>query len=78
MNLNHGMDNNNTTKMPVNFWKGLIRVKENSILRKLSELRMNLEKGIFPSRQLDIKGLKGKWGGFLRLRVGEIRVIFRD
>lgn len=38
---------------------------------------MNLEKGVLPIRQLDVKRLRGKWRGFLRLRIGEIRVIFK-
>ena len=36
-----------------------------------------LEHGVLPYRRLDIRRLRGEWEGFLRLRVGDIRVIFR-
>jgi mRNA interferase RelE/StbE len=34
------------------------------------------EQGVIPFTDLDIKKMKGKWEGFYRLRVGQIRVIF--
>jgi len=30
-----------------------------------------------PFKELDIKKLKGDWKGFLRMRIGKVRVIFR-
>jgi len=36
-----------------------------------------LEKGIFPFREMDIRRLKGKRKGFMRLRVGKMRIILR-
>ncbi len=51
--------------------KGRIRVK-------IKELGISIEeKGIIPFRELQIKMLAGKWKGFLRMRIGKIRVIFR-
>ncbi len=44
---------------------------------KLRELVEALDHGVLPYRRLDIRKLRGKWEGFLRLRVGNIRVIFR-
>ena len=41
-------------------------------LRFLEELQ-----GVLPYRRLDIRRLRGEWECFLRLRVGDIRVIFR-
>ncbi|MGA9381932.1 MAG: hypothetical protein WBV73_24490, partial [Phormidium sp.] len=32
--------------------------------------------GVVPSGELDIKMLEGEWQGFLRMRVGKIRIIF--
>lgn len=31
---------------------------------------------VIPFQELDIKKLKGNWQGFIRMRVGKIRVIF--
>ncbi|RLG85333.1 MAG: hypothetical protein DRO18_05945 [Thermoprotei archaeon] len=41
------------------------------------ELINALEHGILPYRGLDIRKLKGGWEGFLRLRVADVRIIFR-
>lgn len=34
------------------------------------------QSGLVPSGELDIKALEGEWQGFLRMRVGKIRIIF--
>jgi len=47
------------------------------IIEKLKELLDSLEKGVIPYSRLDIKKLKGKWRGFLRMRVGNVRIIFK-
>lgn len=36
-----------------------------------------LKHGVLPYRRLDICRLKGEWKGFLRLRVSDIRIIFK-
>ncbi len=48
------------------------------IRAKIKELGISIEeKGIIPFRELQIKMLAGKWKGFMRMRIGKIRVIFR-
>ena len=44
---------------------------------KINELTYALEKGSFLVHHFDIKKLRGKWIGFFRLRVGNIRIIFK-
>ncbi len=44
---------------------------------RIRELVRALNEGVLPYRRLDIRRLRGEWEGFLRLRVGDIRVIFR-
>jgi mRNA interferase RelE/StbE len=47
------------------------------IREKLSDLLSEIEaEGMVPSNDLDIKALKGEWKGYLRMRVGKVRVIF--
>jgi mRNA interferase RelE/StbE len=45
----------------------------NKILQLLNSVE---ESGLVPSGELDIKTLEGEWQGFLRMRVGKIRIIF--
>jgi mRNA interferase RelE/StbE len=33
--------------------------------------------GLIPFKELDIKRLAGEWKGFLRMRIGKVRVIFK-
>jgi len=45
---------------------------------KIKSLLQSIEEhGIIPFEKLDIKKLSGTWDGFLRLRTGKIRVIFK-
>ncbi len=44
---------------------------------KIRELVEALREGVLPYRRLDIRRLRGEWRGFLRLRVGDIRIIFK-
>ncbi len=59
------------------FLESLPEDKRRSVREKLRELVDALERGVLPYRRLDIRKLKGEWEGFLRLRVGDIRIIFR-
>lgn len=59
------------------FLENLDKNRRELVLNKLNELKSSFREGIFPIRSMDIKKLKGKWMGFFRLRVGEMRVIFR-
>ncbi|MET1159510.1 MAG: type II toxin-antitoxin system RelE/ParE family toxin [Thermoprotei archaeon] len=51
--------------------------KRSLVEERLSELLEALERGILPYRRLDIRKLRGEWKGFLRMRVGDIRIIFK-
>jgi len=44
---------------------------------KLNDLLKTLESGALLYTRLDVRKLKGAWEGFLRLRVGKIRIIFK-
>ena len=44
---------------------------------KIGELLEALNRGVLPHRRLDIRRLRGEWEGFLRLRVGDLRIIFK-
>ncbi|MBI5100591.1 MAG: type II toxin-antitoxin system RelE/ParE family toxin [Nitrospirae bacterium] len=43
----------------------------------LNTLLDSLDKNIVPITGLDMRRLKGKWSGFIRLRLGKIRVIMK-
>ena len=55
-----------------------LSVKDATKIReKLAALLNAIEQdGTVPFHELDIKVLKGDWNGFLRMRVGKIRIIF--
>jgi len=64
-------------KNAIKFLENLDSNRRKHVTDKLSEFKVLLQEGVFPIRTLDIKKLKGKWEGFFRLRIGNIRVIFR-
>mgnify|MGYP003885876995 CR=1 FL=1 len=47
------------------------------VAERLNDLLTYLEKGTLPYARLDIKRLRGEWEGYLRMRVGKLRVVFR-
>jgi len=51
--------------------------KRSLVEGKLRELLEALERGVLPHRRLDIRKLRGEWKDFLRMRVGDIRIIFK-
>ncbi len=59
------------------FLESLSEDRRRSVEEKLRELVDSLERGVLPYQRLDIRRLKGEWESFLRLRVGDIRIIFR-
>ncbi|WP_202318613.1 type II toxin-antitoxin system RelE family toxin [Archaeoglobus neptunius] len=59
------------------FLRDLDENRRNTVFNKLNELVDGLQDGVIPIRRLDIQKLKGKWEGFVRLRVGNFRVILR-
>ncbi len=61
----------------LHFLESLPENRRRLVEGKLEELVEALEHGVLPYRRLDIRRLRGEWEGFLRLRVGNIRVIFK-
>ena len=59
------------------FLENLSTDKRRLVEAKIEELVRALERGVLPYRRLDIHRLRGEWEGFLRLRVSDIRVVFR-
>lgn len=51
--------------------KERIRLKLRSLVGTIEE------QGIIPFKELDVKRLEGDWQGFLRMRLGKMRVIFQ-
>lgn len=51
------------------------RVQER-IRESLRAFLVCLDKGIMPQSEADIKWLKGKRKGFMRMRIGKIRILF--
>ena len=71
--------------MKVKFSKSAIKFLEKLKDKDKERIRANIkflvsaieEAGIIPFRELDLKRLEGNWKGFMRIRTGKIRVIFR-
>ena len=51
--------------------KERIRLKIRSLVGAIDE------QGIIPFKELDVKRLEGEWEGFLRMRMGKMRIIFK-
>jgi mRNA interferase RelE/StbE len=67
----------NFSKSAVKFLERLEEKNKEQIREKILALLSSIEdRGVIPFKDLDIKKLKGNWDGFLRMRVGKIRVIF--
>ena len=49
----------------------------NRIKTSLNLLLDRLDEGVFPFAEMDIKKLKGSKKGFMRIRTGKVRIIFR-
>ncbi len=65
-------------KSAVKFLNNLSSKEQAKIKEKLNFLVLMIsDNGIIPFQKLDIKTLKGNWDGYLRLRIGKIRIIFR-
>jgi mRNA interferase RelE/StbE len=62
----------------VKFLEKLEEKDKERIRLKLKSLVSAIEaQGIIPFKELDAKRLEGEWKGFLRMRLGKTRVIFR-
>jgi len=68
---------NKSTPQANRFLESLSEDRRRSVEEELREPVDSLERGVLPHQRLDIRRLKGGWEGFLRLRVGDIRIIFR-
>jgi mRNA interferase RelE/StbE len=65
------------SKSSIKFLKKLSKKDVERVQSKLLTLLNSIEQsGLVPSGELDIKSMEGEWQGFLRMRVGKIRVIF--
>lgn len=52
--------------------------EKNRIREKVKKLFISLDQnGIIPFKEMDIKKLEGEWNGFMRMRIGKNRVIFK-
>lgn len=71
--------------MIIKFSKNAVKFLEKLTERDKEKIRLKIkllvtsieEEGILPFRKMDIKKLEGNWKGFMRLRIGKSRVIFR-
>lgn len=66
------------SKSVVKFINNLSEKEQLKIKQKLKYLveKINEDKNI-PFQKLNLKTLTGNWKGYLRLRIGKIRIIFR-
>jgi mRNA interferase RelE/StbE len=65
------------SKSSIKFLKKLPTKDVERVRGKLLALLNSIEQsGLVASGEFDIKSLEGEWQGFLRMRVGKIRVIF--
>lgn len=67
----------NFSKNALKFLKKLSDKDTEKVRNKILQLLNSVEEsGLVPSGELDIKTLEEEWQGFLRMRVGKIRIIF--
>jgi mRNA interferase RelE/StbE len=67
----------NFSKNALKFLKKLSDKDTERVRNKILQLLNSVEEsGLVASGELDIKTLEGEWQGFLRMRVGKIRIIF--
>jgi len=67
----------NFSKNALKFIKKLSDKDTERVRNKILQLLNSVEEsGLVPSGELDIKTLEEEWQGFLRMRVGKIRIIF--
>jgi mRNA interferase RelE/StbE len=65
------------SKTAIKFLEKLSAKEIEKIREKLNSLLQIIEaEGIILSNELDIKSLKGNWKGYLRMRVGKVRIVF--
>ena len=65
------------SKSALKFLNNLSPKEQLKIKQKLKYLVDGINNENIPFQELDIKSLTGDWKGYLRLRIGKIRVIFK-
>ncbi|NJM57615.1 MAG: type II toxin-antitoxin system RelE/ParE family toxin [Synechococcales cyanobacterium RU_4_20] len=66
------------SRSAVKFLKKLDDTRQERIRAKIALLRTSLEEQeALPADELDLKKLKGDWKSYFRIRVGQIRIIFK-
>lgn len=66
------------SKNAVKFLEKLTEREKEKVRGKVKSLVMSIEnEGLIPFKELSIKKLEGEWKGFLRMRLGKIRVVFK-
>jgi len=65
------------SKKSTKFLEKLDEKNKEKVRLKIRSFVLSLEEGIIPFRELNIKKLKGEWRDFYRMRLGNIRIIFR-
>ena len=66
------------SKNATKFLETITDKEKEKIRRKIKELFTAIsENGVIPFRILNIKALDGNWKGFLRMRIGKLRIIFK-
>lgn len=66
------------SKNAAKFLDSITGKEQNRIREKIKDLFYSIDQyGIIPFKELDIKKLEGAWKGFLRMRIGKTRIIFK-
>lgn len=71
--------------MEIVFSRGAVKFLEKLSAKEVEKIREKLatllqlldSEGMVPFNEMDIKSLKGEWKGFLRMRVGKTRIVFK-
>ncbi len=60
------------------FLETITEKEKNGVKEKVKQLCKHItESNMLPFKEMDLKNLSGVWEGYLRLRVGRIRIIFK-
>ncbi|HEX9655074.1 MAG TPA: type II toxin-antitoxin system RelE/ParE family toxin [bacterium] len=66
------------SKNAVKFLEKLTEKEKGRVREKVNSLVTSIEReGFIPFRELNIRKLEGEWEGFLRMRLGKIRIVFK-
>jgi mRNA interferase RelE/StbE len=66
------------SRSSIKFLKKLDATRQEHIREKIALLKSSIEgQKALPADELDLKKLKGDWKGYFRIRIGQIRIIFK-